>query len=115
MSEQFGKLRTTIINEEVYFGASDVATALGYAVPRKAIKDHCARVLKRIGCKIVANQHSKSATKTVKTQMNYIPLSDVLRLVVNSKLPAAKAYEKWVFEDFRKAIDIYVNIYESYN
>ena len=104
-SEEFGKLRASTINGEVYFGASDVAKALGYRNITDAIKRHCARVVKRDGCKVVANQHSKSVAKTVKTQMNYIPLSDVLRLVVNSKLPAAKAYERWVFEEVLPSIN----------
>ena len=104
-SEEFGRLRASTIDGEAYFGASDVAKALGYRNITDAIKRHCARVVKRDGCKIVANQHSKSTTKTVKTQMNYIPLSDVLRLVVNSKLPAAKAYERWVFEEVLPSIN----------
>lgn len=44
--------------------------------------------------------------------MNYIPLSDVLRLVVNSKLPAAKAYEKWVFEEVLPSIN-HRGVYET--
>lgn len=111
-SEEFGKLRASTIDGEAYFGASDVAKALGYRNITDAIKRHCARVVKRDGCKIVANQHSTSTTKTVKTQMNYIPLSDVLRLVVNSKLPAAKAYERWVFEEVLPSIN-HRGVYET--
>ena len=103
MSESFGKLRTTIIDDENYFVASDVAKALGYAVPRKAVRDHCDHVLKQIGVSYTTNQHG--TTTLQKNQMNYIPLSDVLRLVVNSKLPAAKAYERWVFEEVLPSIN----------
>ena len=103
MSESFGKLRTTIIDDENYFVASDVAKALGYAVPRKAVRDHCDHVLKQIGVSLTTNQYGKTTNQ--KVRMNYIPLSDVLRLVVNSKLPAAKAYERWVFEEVLPSIN----------
>ncbi len=103
MSESFGKLRTTQFKDETYFAATDVAAALGYARPRNAIKMHCDHSLKRGGVSYTTNQHG--TTTLQKTQMNYIPLSDVLRLVVNSKLPAAKAYERWVFEEVLPSIN----------
>lgn len=43
----FGDIRTLEENGEVLFCGSDVARALGYALPRKAISDHCKGVLKR--------------------------------------------------------------------
>ena len=110
MSESFGKLRTTTIEEDTYFAASDVAKALGYARPLNAIKRHCDHPLKRGGVSYTTNQYGKTTLQ--KTQMNYIPLSDVLRLVVNSKLPAAKAYEKWVFEEVLPSIN-HRGVYET--
>lgn len=46
-NEEFGTIRTAEINGKPYFVASDVATALGYANPRKAVIDHCKGVTKR--------------------------------------------------------------------
>ena len=40
-NEEFGEIRTTEIDGKPYFVASDVATALGYTNPRKAVIDHC--------------------------------------------------------------------------
>lgn len=40
-NEEFGEIRTAEINGKPYFVASDVATALGYVNPRKAVIDHC--------------------------------------------------------------------------
>lgn len=37
---EFGKIRTVQLNNETYFVGKDVAIALGYANPRKAIADH---------------------------------------------------------------------------
>lgn len=103
MSEKFGKLRTIKIEDEAYFGATDVAKALGYQNTRDAIGKHCDHVVKRDGVSLTTNQYGKTTNQ--KVRMNYIPLSDVLRLVVNSKLPAAKAYERWVFEEVLPSIN----------
>lgn len=103
MSEKFGKLRTIKIDDEAYFGATDVAKALGYQNTRDAIGKHCDHVVKRDGVSLTTNQYGKTTNQ--KVRMNYIPLSDVLRLVVNSKLPAAKAYERWVFEEVLPSIN----------
>lgn len=40
-NEEFGEVRMAEINGKPYFVATDVATALGYTNPRKAISDHC--------------------------------------------------------------------------
>ena len=39
-NEQFGSIRTTVINGKPWFVGKDVATALGYSNPRKALSDH---------------------------------------------------------------------------
>lgn len=39
-NEEFGSVRTTIINGEPYFIGKDVATILGYSNPRDAISKH---------------------------------------------------------------------------
>ena len=44
----FGSIRTIRDeNGKVLFCGKDIATALGYALPRKALLDHCKGVLKR--------------------------------------------------------------------
>nr|DAN27742.1 MAG TPA: antirepressor [Caudoviricetes sp.] len=40
-NEEFGEVRMTEIDGKPYFVATDVATALGYINPRKAVNDHC--------------------------------------------------------------------------
>ena len=46
-NEQFGEVRTILEGETLLFCGSDIAKALGYARPGKAIIDHCKGVLKR--------------------------------------------------------------------
>ena len=90
-SNEFGTVRTDIDkNGKVLFCAKDVATALGYIVPRKAVLDHCRYVLKR------NVPHPQSPDKTI--EMSFIPESDVYRLAFSSKLPNAERFTDWVTE-----------------
>ncbi len=45
-NSEFGSVRTITIDNEPWFVAADVATALGYATPRDAIARHCKGVVK---------------------------------------------------------------------
>lgn len=87
-NETFGEIRTVIINEKPYFCASDIAKALGYSNPNKAVRDHCRAITK---C---------STPISGKTQdINFIPEGDVYRLIVKSKMPAAEQFESWVMDE----------------
>lgn len=90
INEEFGEIRTVVINNKLYFVASDIAKALGYANPNKAINDHCRWVTKR------DIPHPQSKTKTLK--INVIPEGDLYRMVTNSELPSAEKFESWVFD-----------------
>lgn len=92
-SPEFGELRTIEEGDKIYFVASDVAKALGYSQPHKAIWDHCKGVLKR---NIPTNGGSQ--------QMSIIPEGDLYRLIVHSKLPSAEKFESWVFDEVLPAI-----------
>lgn len=46
-NDEFGQVRTIEIDGKPYFMASDVAKALGYTNPNKAINDHCRAITKR--------------------------------------------------------------------
>lgn len=45
-NNEFRTVRTFEVNNKTYFCGSDVAKALGYAIPSKAIKTHCKGVSK---------------------------------------------------------------------
>ncbi len=93
----FGDLETILIDGEPYFPASRCAKLLGYVNPRKAILDHCKHVVKRDGVSRTTNHHGTSTMQTLMT--NYIPEGDLYRLIVRSNLPAARAFERWLFDD----------------
>lgn len=86
-NEKFGSVRIIEENGKVLFCGSDVAKALGYAVPRKALFDHCKGVLKR-----------NTLTNGGEQEMSFIPEGDVYRLITHSKLPEAERFEVWLFE-----------------
>ena len=87
-NEQFGEVRTILEGEKVLFCAADVAKALGYTNPNKAVNDHCRAITKR------------SIPISGKVQsINFIPEGDVYRLIIRSKLPAAEKFELWVFDE----------------
>lgn len=87
-NEQFGEVRTILEGEKILFCAADVAKALGYANPNKAVNDHCRAITKR------------STPISGKVQsINFIPEGDVYRLIIRSKLPAAERFERWLFDD----------------
>lgn len=95
-NESFGEIRTIVENGQVLFCGKDVASALEYTNPQKAIRDHCRRGTEQ------NVQHPQSPDKTI--EMIFIPESDVYRLIVKSKLPQAEEFEKWLFEDVLPSI-----------
>ncbi|ERE07222.1 MULTISPECIES: BRO-N domain-containing protein [Chromobacteriaceae] len=79
---------------EVWFVGKDVCQALGYADHANALKQHC---------KGVAKRHPLQTAGGVQ-EVRVLAEPDVLRLIVSSSLPAAEAFEHWVFEDVLPSI-----------
>ena len=85
---EFGSIRVIEQNGKYLFCGSDVAKALGYSNPRKAVRDHT-----RGGTKCSIPTTSGDQT------MAFIPEGDVYRLIVHSRMPGAERFEKWVFDE----------------
>ena len=97
-SSEFGKIRTLEEDGKVLFCGNDIAKALGYGNPRKALNDHCPHVTKRdIGVETGRKADGSPAIQIV--PMSFIPESDVYRLITHSKLESAQRFEAWVFEE----------------
>lgn len=82
-------------NGSPLFVAVDVAFTLGYQKPNNAINRHCKGAALKRGI-------TDSIGRV--QEMRVIRESDVYRLVINSKLPAAQAFENWVMEDVLPSI-----------
>ncbi|GHB30678.1 BRO-N domain-containing protein [Salinicola rhizosphaerae] len=93
---EFDQQSIRVIRDEdgnAVFVARDVATALGYADPGRAVRQHC----KGAG---ESTAPSGGGIQTFRT----IREPDVYRLIVRSKLPSAERFEAWVFEEVLPAI-----------
>ena len=95
-NSEFGELGILLIDGKEYFPATQCAEILGYVKPRNAISRHCKGALKQ-----------GVLTEGGIQQDNYIPEGDLYRLIVNSKLPAAERFERWVFDEVLPALRKY--------
>ena len=92
--EQFGEITTiTDENGKVWFKASEIASALGYTNPQKAVRDHGKGV----------NETFMPSSKGLQ-MTKLIGESDIYRLVMRSKLPYAERFQDWVYEEVLPAI-----------
>lgn len=90
---EFGEIRTLEEGERVLFCASDVAKALGYSRPNDAVSAHCRATAKR-----------STPISGKMQEINFIPESDLYRLVFSSKLPTAEKFTDWVTDEILPTI-----------
>lgn len=88
-SDEFGEIRVMDDGGRPLFCAKDVALALGYSNPNKAIRDHCR------GERIVHPFKTAGGVQEVQ----FITEGDMYRLIASSKLEGAQRFESWVFDD----------------
>lgn len=86
-NEAFGKVRVIERNNEPWFVGKDVAEALGYSQPAKAIREHVKDTHKGV---------SEMDTPGGRQQIIIIDEAGLYSLVLRSKLPAAEAFQEWV-------------------
>ncbi len=87
-NNQFGEVRTILIDNKPYFVGSDVAKILGYSIPHKAVREHCKGVLKQT---IPTNGGSQ--------EMLVISRGDVYRLIAKCQLSIGEKFESWIFDE----------------
>ena len=84
---EFGAVRTLMIEDEPWAVGKDIAAALGYKEPTKAIRDHIDGEDKGV---------SKMDTPGGNQDVVIINESGLYSLILSSKLPKAKAFKRWV-------------------
>lgn len=101
---EFGQVRTVEINGTPWLVGKDVAVALGYKNPQRAIRDH-------------VDTEDQGVTKTVtpsgEQEMLIINESGLYSLILSSKMPKAKAFKHWVTSEVLPAIHK-TGAYESF-
>ena len=91
---EFGEIRTVGLDGEPLLVGKDVALALGYTNPQKAIRDH-------------VDDEDKTVTETFSVNGTPIVLineSGLYSLVLSSKLPGAKKFKRWVTSEVLPSI-----------
>ena len=94
-NEEFGQIRTVTIEEDPWFVGKDVASALGYTNPRKAIIDHVDE-----DDKGVTIRDTLGGTQ----EMTVINESGLYSLIFGSRLESAKRFKKWVTSEVLPSI-----------
>jgi len=113
-SEEFGSVRTVLIDGEMWFVGKDVAEILGYSNTRDALARH-------------VDNEDKTTVMIPDTGSNYksqaviINESGLYSLILLSKLPKAKEFKRWVTSTILPTIrktggyvaneDLFINTY----
>ena len=92
---EFGEVRTLAIDGEPWAAAIDVAKALGYKEPQKAIRTHVDPEDKGV---------SKMDTPGGNQEVVIINESGLYSLILSSKLPKARAFKRWVTSEVLPAL-----------
>lgn len=94
-NEEFGQVRTMMIDGEPWFVGKDVAIALGYKDTDQALRKHIDSEDK------LTRQFNGSGQNR---EMTIINESGLYSLVMSSKLPSAKDFKRWVTSEILPAI-----------
>ena len=98
-SQEFGVLRVIEQDGEPWLVGKDVAQALGYSNPRKALADHVDPEDKLQGDGVtIRDSIGREQTATL------INESGLYSLVLSSKLPGAKRFRRWVTNEVLPSI-----------
>ena len=98
--EQFGSVRTILIDGQPWFVGKDVAKALGYSKSENALQRH-------------VDEEDKSLTpfqggcSTGRQNTTIINESGLYSLILSSKLPNAKKFKRWVTSEVLPSIRKY--------
>lgn len=95
-NDEFGSVRTIVIDDEVWFVGKDVADILGYRNASKALADH-------------VNAKDKLNNKTLSSLGQrggwLINKSGLYSLVLSSKLPSAQRFKYWITSEVLPALE----------
>jgi anti-repressor protein len=94
-NDDFGEVRIILVNDMPYFVGKDVATILGYKRPADAVR------------KLVDDEDkgvAKMETPGGLQKVTIINESGLYSLILNSKLPSAKKFKRWVTSEVLPSI-----------
>lgn len=94
---EFGQIRTIIKDGEIWFVGRDVAEALKYERPTKAILDHVEDEDKEI---LAKGQNSHFGTLEIPNRgLVIINESGLYNMALSSQLPTARGFKRWITKE----------------
>ena len=101
-NDRFGNVRVTEIAGEPWFVGKDIAEALGYENPTKAIRDHVDVEDRTMG----VQNGTPSITDALGREQTptWINESGLYSLILSSKLPNAHQFQRWVTSEVLPSI-----------
>ena len=102
-SPEFGQVRTVEIDGMPWLVGKDVAQALGYKNPGKAVLDHIDEEDKRLEV-LPQGADSQNGNVPGASKTALINESGLYSLILSSKMPKAKAFKRWVTSEVLPAI-----------
>ena len=104
-NDEFGQLSVIVKNNKEYIEAIEVATILGYSNPRDAISRHCNEegvVFSDV--RVVTGFRKDNSQAFQVVTKKFIDEGNLYRLIIKSKLPSAKRFEKWIMDEVLPSI-----------
>lgn len=98
--DEFGTIRSIVIDGIPMFVGSDVARSLGYKDPNKAVQTHC----KSGDPTKLRNAYMPHSNGMGGSNVVMIGESNVYRLIMRSNLPDAERFQDWIFDEVVPAI-----------
>lgn len=125
-NEQFGTVRTVVLDGQIYFVGIDISKALGYSNAAKAVSKFCNNSIKlRLPCKTHKGKTritqnflcinttdlfvfiEKSKRSSVETKRNFIRWLSEIGLIDENKFILESREEVEFFEELEKRIDLF--------
>ena len=104
-SEEFGQLSIIVKNNIEYIESTGVANILGYSNPRDAIRRHCEiEGVIYYDTPVITGIRDDGSEIIQYVTKKYINEPNIYRLIIKSKLPRAKRFEKWLLEEVLPSI-----------
>lgn len=94
-NDEFGKMRSILIDNEPWFVGKDIALSLGYTNPQKAVRDHVDLEDRGV---------NEMDTPSGRQELTFINESGLYALIFGSKLPNAKKFKHWVTSEVLPSI-----------
>ena len=98
-NEEFGSIRTILINGEPWFVGRDIAKALGYSNTKDALLIHVSE-----DDRMIIHRSAYPTLDIPNRGLTIINEPGFYSLVLNSRLPSAKKFKRWVTHDVLPSI-----------